>query len=68
MGRNLSIILGAVIIAATIAITLRWDLAAVAGAVYRLDRWTGTVTHCDDDWVQVKPNPGGPIRVDCAAK
>jgi hypothetical protein len=68
MGRTISIIAAALIIAAAMVFTQRWEIAAVSGAVYRLDRWNGTITHCDDDWVQVKPNPGGPIRVDCTSK
>jgi hypothetical protein len=68
MGRIISIVAAALIIAAALVFTQRWEIAAVSGAVYRLDRWTGTITHCDDDWVQVKPNPGGPIKVDCTSR
>jgi hypothetical protein len=65
MGRNITIIAGAVIVAAAMLFVFRWEFSTVPGAVYRLDRWNGTITHCDDEWVQVKPNAGGPIKVDC---
>ena len=68
MGRNISIIVGAALIAAVLAIVSRWEVSIGPGAVYRLDRWTGTLTRCDDQWEQVKPIPGGPIRVDYAPR
>ena len=68
MGRIVAITIGGVAIAAAILVAKRWEIAVVAGAVYRLDRWTGSITHCDDDWVQVKPTAGAPVQVDCRLK
>jgi hypothetical protein len=41
-----SIILGTSIIAATIAVTFRWEVGVAGNHLRKLDRWTGTVTTC----------------------
>jgi hypothetical protein len=46
MWRIISILAAALIIAAAIVFTQRREVAAVSGAVYRLDRWTGTSRVC----------------------
>lgn len=33
-------------IAAAILFSMRWEISAAQGLVYRLDRWTGTVEVC----------------------
>ena len=66
MGQAIAIVVGAGLIAAAILLVFRWESSIVSdGVVYRLDRWTGAITHCDDQWVQVKPAPGAPVKVDC---
>jgi hypothetical protein len=42
----IAIVIAGVLIAAAILITLRWEISAATGVVYRLDRWTGAVTVC----------------------
>jgi len=44
MGTPAAIIIGAVIIAATIAVVFRWDVSGTGNGTVRLDRWSGSVT------------------------
>ncbi len=46
MGTNMAILVGAVLIAATIAVTNHWQIAASTGNFWKLNRWTGEVTLC----------------------
>jgi hypothetical protein len=42
----LAIVIAGLLIAAAILISLRWEISAATGVVYRLDRWTGAVMVC----------------------
>jgi hypothetical protein len=46
MSTPYSIILGSLIIAAAIALTLHWDAIGQGAAVYRVNRWTGAIVWC----------------------
>jgi len=41
------LLVGAALIAGSIAITNRWQIAVAPAQIYRLDRWSGTVTACN---------------------
>jgi hypothetical protein len=44
-----TVLVSGVLIAATIAGVLRWEVSAAGGHVYRLDRWTGAIRICVED-------------------
>ena len=46
MGTNIAILVGAVLIATTIAVTNHWQIAAATGDFWKLNRWTGEVSLC----------------------
>jgi hypothetical protein len=69
-----AILVGSLIIAATIAVVSRWSIITgpttgestdypIQG-IYRLDRWTGKVTWCSAHGL---PGPAAPSFVDCEA-
>jgi hypothetical protein len=62
MGTPAAIIIGALIIAATIAVSFRWSIATNTspGAVNRLDHWTGAIDRCVADI--------SPSRFNCEAQ
>jgi len=63
VGAPISILLGAVIIAAAIAFSFRGEVAVVGGEPplsYRLDRWTGAIALC-------VPQKGA-LKLDCEPK
>jgi hypothetical protein len=43
----LSVIAGALLLGASTLTAARWEISAQGGVVYRLDRWTGSVTVCN---------------------
>jgi len=43
---DFAIVFAGVVIAATIALMGRWQIAAAKDEVYRLDRWTGEIQVC----------------------
>ena len=61
MNTPLAIIIGAALIAAAILIVFRWEVAMPG--VIRLDRWTGSVVHCN-----VPAGGQPPERADCEPK
>jgi hypothetical protein len=72
MQNGIAIVAAGTIIAFAILCTFRWEISTAgepAGGVrvYLLDRWTGTVSKCDDQWEQVRPVPGGAIKLGCTA-
>jgi len=46
MSNPVAIIVAALIVAAAIAFSTRWEIIESQSTVLRLDRWTGTVTVC----------------------
>jgi hypothetical protein len=46
MGTPAAILLGAIVIAAALAYSLRWEVVSSGDGVHRLDRWTGSVALC----------------------
>ena len=48
MSNPTAILIGTIILAATFAVIGRWEIVATnfGGAVVRLDKWTGAVSHC----------------------
>jgi hypothetical protein len=44
---RIAILIAGALIAASLLIAFRWQISAATGFVYRLDRWTGSVTACD---------------------
>lgn len=46
MNIHVSILGAAAIIAVAIIFSMRWEISAAQGIVYRLDRWTGAVDVC----------------------
>jgi hypothetical protein len=72
MQNGIAIIVAGTIIALAILFTFRWEISTTSNPagdvrVYLLHRWTGTVTKCDDQWEQVRPVPGGAIKLGCTA-
>ena len=73
MSAPVAIVVGAVIIAAAVALTSHWSIEPVSGRVgaFRLNRWTGDVVWCGftgnaipsyldcraEDWQAVGPKP-----------
>jgi len=45
--KALAVIAGAALIAGTLALTFRWEAwGGIGGVVFKMDRWTGTITAC----------------------
>ena len=73
MNNGVAIVIAGALVALAVLITFRWDISALPGgpsppgnSIYRLDRWTGTVTKCDDQFV---PATGvGGIKLDCSPR
>jgi hypothetical protein len=64
MIRNVSILIGFMIVAVSLMFSLRWQVAttgAESGAVYRLDRWSGEITWC-------VPRADPPSNLNCEPK
>jgi hypothetical protein len=64
MSRNISVMIGLMAVAASLAFAFRWEVAttsAANGAVYRLNRWNGAITWC-------VPRAVPPSNLDCEAK
>jgi hypothetical protein len=60
LGIPITIILAALIVAAAIAFSLRWEFIVVPnGGHYRVDRWQGTIAMCVPDRT---------IKFQCAAE
>jgi hypothetical protein len=76
MGIPVAILTGTLIIAATVAVLLRWSIVVgpTTGeatdtplqGIYRLDRWTGAVTWCRP--MYGLPGVLSPAKVNCEAK
>jgi hypothetical protein len=56
-----AIVAGALIIAAAIAFSLRWEIGSSDQALVRLDRWTGQIALCLPEKTSDKPT----IRYKC---
>jgi hypothetical protein len=73
MNNGYAIIIAGALIALAVLVTFRWHISTLSGgpsppgnSIYRLDRWTGTVTKCDDQWVPA--NGVGAIKLDCSPR
>jgi hypothetical protein len=47
MERNISIVVGAAIIAAALVFIFRWEVTAAGSTMVRLDRWSGEMVGCN---------------------
>jgi hypothetical protein len=62
--RSVPVLIGLIAIAASLALAFRWEVATTSaenGAVYRLNRWSGTITWC-------VPRNVPPSNLDCETK
>ncbi|MGE0094094.1 MAG: hypothetical protein AB7M05_05250 [Alphaproteobacteria bacterium] len=64
-----AVILGAVLLAAAHLYVSRWELSSSATLTFRLDRWTGTVSMCNEknDAIMAALNSGEPLTMKCGA-
>ena len=71
MGRDISIVVGAVIVALAIVLTNHWSINTLSDnfmVVARLNRWTGTIEFCAIDAKTIKGSDLRSAKVDCDPK
>lgn len=64
-----AVILGAVLIAAAHLYVSRWEISSSPTLTFRLDRWTGAITMCNEknDAILAALNSGEPLAMKCGA-
>lgn len=70
MNTPIAVILGAVLIAATHIYLSRWEVSSTSTLTFRLDRWTGSVTMCNEknDTILAALDAGLPLAMKCASQ
>jgi hypothetical protein len=68
MGTSISIIVGAIVIAAAILVTNHWEIVSTSGGllvVDRLNRWTGSIEICAVDPNTIHGSEVAGARLSC---
>lgn len=68
MTNNRTIVLAAIVIALAQLFIFRWEISSSSTLTFRLDRWTGKVTMCNEknDAILDALNGGRPIEMKCS--
>jgi len=68
MTTNRTIVLAAIVIALAQLFIFRWEISSSSTLTFRLDRWTGKVTMCNEknDAILDALNGGRPIEMKCS--
>lgn len=64
-----AILVSGLLLAVTYGLTSRWEISSSSTLTFRLDRWTGQVTMCNEknDAILDALNGGRPIEMKCRA-
>lgn len=68
MTANRAIVFTAIVIAIAQLFIFRWEISSSSTLTFRLDRWTGKVTMCNEknDAILDALNAGRPIEMKCS--
>ena len=69
MSTSIALILSAALIAVALLFVFRWEVSSTSTLTFRLDRWTGHVTMCNEtnDTILAALNAGEALKMKCAA-